>query len=204
MVLSDIASTIKKTRLIPPTEDELSPAKENNQESDPSRTQPRQQRPILEITSYDRITPPSPRPDLEYDCRITKNPSQQLRKTCTGLDSKLQDELMHRDAFSDIITRAEEDIRRLMEVKDVRASKEGEVATVRVGCLCGSGHHRSVALAELLGKLKWSEDGRWEVKVVHRDLTEGVEETKRVRGEEMEREERNGRGDKEIGGDRNI
>jgi RNase adaptor protein for sRNA GlmZ degradation len=188
-ILADIASKVKNTRLIPPTEEELSAAKEDHKGSKPSETQKRQ-RPILEITSYDRFTPPSPKPDLEYDCRMTENPSRQIRKTCTGLDSILQDELMHRDSFSDVVTRAEDDIRRLMEVKDVRASREGEVAIVRVGCLCGSGHHRSVAFAEQLGKVKWCEDDEWEVKVVHRDLTDGVEEMKRVRSEKSKQDER--------------
>jgi RNase adaptor protein for sRNA GlmZ degradation len=188
-ILTDIASKIKNTRLIPPTEGELSAAKEDNHGSKPSESQKRQ-RPILEITSYDRFTPPSPKPDLEYDCRMTENPSRQIRKTCTGLDSILQDELMHRDSFSDVVTRAEDDIRRLMEVKDVRASREDEVAIVRVGCLCGSGHHRSVAFAEQLGKVKWCEDDEWEIKVVHRDLTDGVEEMKRVRSEQSQQDER--------------
>jgi RNase adaptor protein for sRNA GlmZ degradation len=188
-ILADIASKVENTRLIPPTEDELSAAKEDHKGSKPSETQKRQ-RPILEITSYDRFTPPSPKPDLEYDCRMTENPSRQIRKTCTGLDSILQDELMHRDSFSDVVTRAEDDIRRLMEVKDVRASREGEVAIVRVGCLCGSGHHRSVAFAEQLGKVKWCENDEWEVKVVHRDLTDGVEEMKRVRSEKSKQDER--------------
>ena len=199
-ILSDIASKVKNTRLVPPTEDELSATKEDNQDSSPSQTQKRQ-RPILEITSYDRFTPLSPKPDLEYDCRVTENPSRQIRKTCTGLDSTLQDELMQRESFSDTVARAEEDIKRLMEVKDVRASREDEVAIVRVGCLCGSGHHRSVAFAEQLGKVKWSEDDSWEVRVVHRDLTKGVEEMKRVRGKESEKEGGHGRVDGEKAGE---
>jgi RNase adaptor protein for sRNA GlmZ degradation len=184
-VLSDMASKIKTTRLVPPTEDELLSTKKENQDSEAAQTQ--QQRPILEITSYDRFTPPSPKPDLEYDCRMTQNPSRQTRKTCTGLDPTLQDELMCRDSFNDILSRAEDEIRRLMEVKDVRASREGETAIVRVGCLCGSGHHRSVAFAEQLGKVQWSENDEWEVRVVHRDLTKGVEEMKRARNEKSEK-----------------
>jgi hypothetical protein len=68
-----------------------------------------------------------------------------------------------------------------MDVNDVRAARKGEVATVRVGCLCGSGHHRSVAFAEKLGEVKWPVE--WEVRVEHRDLTEGVRELKRERSE---------------------
>jgi hypothetical protein len=105
---------------------------------------------------------------------------------------------MRRDSFSDIVTRAEDDIRRLMEVKDVRAGRQGQTAIVRVGCLCGSGHHRSVAFAEQLGKVKWSEDDGWEVRIVHRDLTEGVKEMKRVRSEKVDGERRE---DAQVHGD---
>ena len=94
---------------------------------------------------------------------------------------------MRHDSFSDMYSRAEGDIRRLMEVKDVRAAREGEVAVVKVGCMCGSGHHRSVAFAEKLGKVEWPEG--WEVRVEHRDLTEGVRGVKRDRGEKNRREE---------------
>lgn len=108
---------------------------------------------------------------------------------------------MQRESFSDTVARAEDDIKRLMEIKDVRASREDEVAIVRVGCLCGSGHHRSVAFAEQLGKVKWSEDESWEIRVVHRDLTKGVEEMKRARSDKKEKEERDAGVDGEKAGD---
>lgn len=93
-----------------------------------------------------------------------------------------------------------------MEVKDVRASREDEVAVLRVGCLCGSGHHRSVAFAERLGKVRWcgkdgdgdgKGQGGWDVRVRHRDLTRGVEEMKRVRWEKGRRKEMEKQGDEE-------
>jgi RNase adaptor protein for sRNA GlmZ degradation len=197
-LLSDITAKVKSTRLVPPTEEEQSLSKQKINKSDEPQSKPK--RPVLEITSYDRFTPPSPTPDLEYDCRITNNPSSQLRKTCTGLDAILQDELMGRSSFSDMVSRAEGDIRRLMEVKDVRAMRAGETAIVRVGCLCGSGHHRSVAFAEKLGQIQWCEQGEWEVKVQHRDLTSGVEEMKRIRSEKSRMREEN----KEKGTDANV
>jgi hypothetical protein len=52
-ILSDIASTVKDIRLVPPTEDETSSQKENDKSQ-----QSQQRRPLLEITSYDRFTPP--------------------------------------------------------------------------------------------------------------------------------------------------
>jgi RNase adaptor protein for sRNA GlmZ degradation len=193
-VLSNVASKVKDIRLVPPTDNEAMSVKENHNTQQPSERQKR--RPILEITSYDRFTPLDPKPDLEYDCRATNNPSRQARLTSTGLNDSLQDELMRRDSFSDMYSRAAEDIWRLMEVKDARASRDGEVAVVRVGCLCGSGHHRSVAFAEQLGKIKWPEE--WDVRVEHRDLTEGVEETKRIRGEKIAKEKRKRERDEET------
>jgi RNase adaptor protein for sRNA GlmZ degradation len=181
-ILSTIASTVNDVRLVPPTEEETSSQKEINHEI----KQQQQRRPLLEITSYNRFTPPSPKPDLQYDCRMTQNPSQHARKTCTGLDPSLQDELMRRASFSDMYSRAEDEIRRLMEVNDVRAARKGEIAVVRVGCLCGSGHHRSVAFAEKLREVKWPKE--WDVRVEHRDLTEGVQELKRERSEKSRKD----------------
>lgn len=186
-IISGIASKVKDIHLVPPTEEETSSSKQNLNSSKQSHPEPK--RPILEIMSYDRFTPPSPTPDLEYDCRITNNPSEELRKKCTGLDAILQEELMSRSSFSNMVTRAESDIRRLMEVEDVRALRADETAIVRVGCLCGSGHHRSVAFAEKLGQVQWCEQGEWEVRVSHRNLTSGVEETKQVRSEKSKRRE---------------
>ncbi|KAF1938222.1 hypothetical protein EJ02DRAFT_458052 [Clathrospora elynae] len=181
-VLSNIASAVKNTRLVPPTESSLASSKAKDENTQQLSTP---QRPILQITSYNRFTPPTPKPDLEYDCRITQNPSRQSRQTCTGVDASLQEELMQRNSFVDLLSQAEDEIKRMMEVKDARAKGEGETVILRVGCLCGSGHHRSVAFAEQLGKIKWLEE--WEVRVQHRDLTEGVEDMKRGRSDEMKR-----------------
>ena len=178
-LLSSLASKVKDVRLVPPTEEEISSSTQESSASEETRAKPK--RPVLAITSYPRFPPPPPTPDLEYDCRITNNPSSEIRKTCTGLDAALQDELMSRSNFSGLVGRAEHDIRNLMEVEDVRASRAGEAAIVRAGCLCGSGHHRSVAFAEKLGQVRWCEQGEWEVRVKHRDLTGGVEEMKRIR-----------------------
>lgn len=191
-ILSSLASKLKDTRLVPPTEEEIHSSTQEAKNSEEPPSEPK--RPILEITSYDRFTPPSPKPDLEYDCRITNNPSNEIRKTCTGLDIALQDELMGRSSFSGLVERAEQEIRNLMEVEDVRASREGKTAVVRVGCLCGSGHHRSVALAEKLGQVQWCEKGEWEVSVKHRNLTSGVEEMKRVRSEKSRGKQEKGKG----------
>ena len=182
-LLSSLKSKVEDIRLIPPTKD---PPNDNDERSpDPSKPQ-RQHQPTLQITSYDRFTASDPKPDLEYDCRMTKNPARQARQTHTGLDDKVQDELMKRNEFSDLIDLAEEEIRKLMEVSVARAKGEDDAAIVRVGCLCGSGHHRSVAFAEQLGKIEWPAD--WHVSVDHRNLTEGIKEEKREKEKTAVRE----------------
>lgn len=190
-MLSNLASKVKDVRLVPPTEKEISSSTQETKSSEETPSKPRRR--ILEITSYDRFTPPSPKPDLEYDCRITNNPSSEIRRTCTGLDAALQDELMGRSSFSALVERAEHEIRNLMEVEDVRASRADKTAIVRVGCLCGSGHHRSVALAEKLRQVRWCEQGEWDVSVKHRDLTSGVEEMKREKREKSRGKEGKGK-----------
>ena len=182
-LLSNIKSKVENFRVVPPTDSDSDPPSHTNQEQyskEESSTPPQQQhQPTLKIISYNRITPPDPKPDLEYDCRMTKNPARRAAQTHTGLDSSVQDELMSRDEFHDLIDRAEGDIRRLMEVKEARAKGEDDAAVLRVGCLCGSGHHRSVAFAEQLSKIEWPSE--WEVMVSHRDLTDGVKEEKKER-----------------------
>lgn len=183
--LSKIKSQVENFRVVPPTDSHSDPPSHTHQgqrpEKDEEHSTPQQQdqkhQPTLEITSYNRFTPPNPKPDFEYDCRMTKNPARQTRHIHTGLDSSVQDELTSRDEFNDLIDRAEGDIRKLMEVKEARAKGQDDTAVVRVGCLCGSGHHRSVAFAEQLGKIEWP--GEWSVRVNHRDLTDGVREEKR-------------------------
>ena len=61
----------------------------------------------------------------------------------------------------------------------------GQVMVLRVGCLCVSGHHRSVAFAELLAKVEWPTS--WRVEVQHRNLTDAVKDKKeRLRQEAKE------------------
>ena len=72
-----------------------------------------------------------------------------------------------------------------MQERDLR----GQVMILRVGCLCGSGHHRSVAFAEILAKVKWP--AGWRVEVHHRDLTEADKDRKEgLREEAREVKER--------------
>jgi RNase adaptor protein for sRNA GlmZ degradation len=185
-ILSSISATVTDIH-IPPAEKDSSA--NNHKQASPKATalQRRYDKPTLLIQSYNRHTPPDPQPDLEYDCRATKNPLRKTRLSHTGLDDELQDELMDRTDFSDLVSDAEVEIRKLMEVKDARAKGEDEVAVVRVGCLCGSGHHRSPAFAEQLGKIDWPKD--WDVRTEHRDLTHVVEEEKRAYLEKDQKKE---------------
>lgn len=48
--------------------------------------------------------------------------------------------------------------------------EEEDVAEVSVGVFCQLGKHRSVAVAERLGKWKWNTRGEWDVVIGHRDL----------------------------------
>ncbi|KAF2034680.1 hypothetical protein EK21DRAFT_85253 [Setomelanomma holmii] len=58
--------------------------------------------------------------------------------------------------------------------------------TLRVGCFCALGHHRSVAFVEELARRKWPKE--WGVEVVHRDLE------RRKGGGKREGQRRNWRG----------
>ncbi|KAH7398194.1 hypothetical protein BKA66DRAFT_452582, partial [Pyrenochaeta sp. MPI-SDFR-AT-0127] len=173
-LLSALQPSVGSFRVIPPTRE---PANDNQDRSEAIESQ--QHPPILQITSYDRHEPPNPKPDLEYDCRLTKNPSKQAGPTRTGLDNEVQNELMGRAEFSDLVSTAEDEIRRMMEVKDARAKSKDDKIIVNVGCICGSGHHRSVAFAEQLGKIEWPSD--WDVRVRHRDLTSSIKTKKETR-----------------------
>lgn len=69
-------------------------------------------------------------------------------------------------------------------MRQLRVMREGgKPPLLRVGCFCGSGHHRSVAFAEALAKERWPEG--WNVKVVHRDLTEQVKRMKAKKRKEI-------------------
>lgn len=175
-MLSTLKSQITAINLVPPTtatEHIKQSTDTNGRDKSVSKTISDQ--PTLLITSYDRFTPPHPRPDLEYDCRTTANPSREIRASNTGIDEDLQSVLLDRDEFSDMLARAVEEVYQLMEERKKlveREARDNASITVRVGCLCGSGHHRSVAFAECLKKKKWPSD--WKVEVTHRDLTDEV------------------------------
>lgn len=122
----------------------------------------------LRIISHNHHVPDNPTPDLEYDVRQVPNPPREIRAVSTGLDWHVQESLLENDRYQDIISKAESDIRENMGRKLEAAEGDGEVCLC-VGCMCGSGHHRSVAPAEELGRREWPE--AWNVEVDNRDIT---------------------------------
>lgn len=176
-LLSSISLTTKDIRLVPPTNGPSSGTDGSGEKDTPGAKGAGSRAPHLMIQSYNRFVPPDPTPDLEFDCRVTQNPARELRRSHTGADHELQNELMNCSDFSNLLLHAEAEIRKMMEIRIARSEDETERVTVRVGCLCGSGHHRSPALAELLGEIEWPSD--WEVDVEHRDLDEATKKEKR-------------------------
>lgn len=125
--------------------------------------------PTLRIISYNHDPPDTP-PDLQYDVRRIPNPPHEARSVHTGLSKAMREYLLKNDFYRATVERAEAQIREEMD-KKLEGEGEGPV-TVRVGCMCGSGHHRSVALAEEIKEREWPED--WDVEVDHRNLTDEV------------------------------
>lgn len=125
--------------------------------------------PTLRIISYNHDPPCTP-PDLQYDVRRIHNPPHEIRAAHTGLSKVTREHLLKDDLYRATVERAEAQIREEMD-KKLQGEGEGD-ATVRVGCMCGSGHHRSVALAQELREREWPED--WDVEVDHRNLTDEV------------------------------
>ncbi|KAL2022629.1 hypothetical protein VTK56DRAFT_4973 [Thermocarpiscus australiensis] len=139
---------------------------------------------ILHIVSHDRHTEMSPAMDLDYDLREVPNPPKALRRVHTGLSSGLREHLLDNPRFRALLDRAESEIRAAMgraasareELDSDQREQQQEPIVLRVGCMCGSGHHRSVAFAELLAEAEWPED--WTVELMHRDLTRSVKQQK--------------------------
>jgi RNase adaptor protein for sRNA GlmZ degradation len=158
----------------------------------------------LFIYTYDAKTKPNQPLDLEYDIRVAPNPPKAERKQFTGQDEELINSLIGEQEFRDVYDRATSDIERLMRGDDLSTldgsgktererrgeeevweavedqasggGSDGNERTVRVGCMCGSGHHRSVAFGELLANRKWPEG--WKVELDHLTLPEHVRQKK--------------------------
>lgn len=152
---------------------------------------------VLQIVSHDTKSELSPPMDFDYDLRTVPNPPREIRKKHTGVSRRLCEQLLEQPRFRATLEQAEADIRTETARRASLGSidSEGEQrkqggggddddddangsppAVLRVGSMCGSGHHRSVAFAELLARKEWPED--WKVELSHRDLTEDVKKHK--------------------------
>lgn len=147
------------------------------------------------IVSRDRHTEQSAPLDLEYDLRDVPNPPRSTRRLHTGLSKSLREQLLEHPQFRAKLEQAESEIKSAMterrawvaeqsqpsdETEDAAPSNNGDAEDpflLRVGCLCGSGHHRSEAFAEELARRDWPSD--WNVELRHRDLPRRVRDQKR-------------------------
>lgn len=142
--------------------------------------------PTLRIISHNRFE--KPEPDLVYDVRQVPNPPRDARTLHTGLSRNVQEDLRGDERYRDMVDMAESQIREEMGRRIERAEAGGGgsgPSVLSVGCMCGSGHHRSVAMAEELRRREWPEN--WRVEVSHCDVTAEVRDRKSMTREQMRR-----------------
>ena len=119
--------------------------------------------PIVYIISFGVLNGPlSPHPDLSIDLRSLPNPPKHIRNGQTGLSKPLRDWL-----FVDALAqqRFQQTCRLIREYLDV-ARMDG-LRRVVVGVNCQIGRHRSVAVVEELGRVRFE---GWNVVIRHRDV----------------------------------
>lgn len=106
--------------------------------------------------------PLSPHPDLSIDLRSLPNPPKHIRTGQTGLSKPLRDWL-----FADALAqqRFQHTCSQIREYLD--HAKVGGQSRVIVGVNCQIGRHRSVAVVEELGKVRFE---GWNVAIRHRDV----------------------------------
>lgn len=140
--------------------------------------------PTVSIISFGiRNGPLNPPPDLSIDLRSLPNPPKNTRTGHTGLSSSLREWL-----FSDAVIRQrfQHVCRQIQECLD-DAKAYGKTQVV-VGVNCQIGRHRSVAVVEELGRLRF--DG-WNVIIGHRDVHRDLKRTSqkhRLRQEQVDHE----------------
>jgi len=116
----------------------------------------------VESFSYKRGMPPGM--DLVFDCRFLRNPhwSPDLREK-TGMDRAVTAYIDEDPLFADYFDR----INGMLGMMLPAVQKEGR-AHITIGVGCTGGKHRSVAMAEKLGKTLAQND--WQVSIRHREL----------------------------------
>ncbi|KAI4860280.1 hypothetical protein F4820DRAFT_465904 [Hypoxylon rubiginosum] len=121
-------------------------------------------------SSLSRHAALSPARNLHYDLRCVPNPPGETRAR------KIRDSLLREPRYRELLEAAEADIRGAMRAVAREEARGGEDIALRVGCLCGSGHDRSVAFSEQLAMVEWP--GDWQLELRHCDLTPGVKRQK--------------------------
>jgi UPF0042 nucleotide-binding protein len=103
--------------------------------------------------------------DLLFDVRFLPNPHYDLRlRPLTGLDSEVRDYVMQSPGTQEYLER----LLPLLDFLFPRYAAEGK-AHLTIGIGCTGGRHRSVAIAELLGRT-YEKQGYYTI-VRHRDIT---------------------------------
>jgi hypothetical protein len=120
---------------------------------------------VLLLTSHAHSPPLQPPAQLQYNLRSIENPPKSIRDSYTGVSKRLREHLQGHQDFTNLLDRAETEIRAAMSGLDVTTS-DGTVLSV--AAFCARGHHRSVGFIEELAARTWPSG--WEVRVVHRDL----------------------------------
>ncbi len=139
---------------------------------------------ILLLTSHAHSPPLQPPAQLKYDLRCIENPPKALRDSHTGLSKRLREHLRSHQDFTDLLERAE------AEIKTAVSALDEDPPVLSVAAFCARGHHRSVAFVEELAAREWPTG--WEVRAVHRELENG-----RAR---QGRQRKGRRGNREEGG----
>ena len=117
---------------------------------------------LLNSFSYKRGVPHGV--DMVYDCRFLRNPHWEpdLRQL-TGKDQRVADYVMKDDRFSAFF----EKINDLTDLLLPAFHDEGK-SYLTIGLGCTGGKHRSVAVAEMMGKALANKG--WQVSIRHREL----------------------------------
>ena len=109
-----------------------------------------------------RRRPLSPPPDLSIDLRSLPNPPKHIRTGHTGLSKPLRDWLFADELVQQRFERVRTQVQECLD--DAKANGQTEVV---VGVNCEIGKHRSVAVVEELGRLRFDD---WNVITRHRDV----------------------------------
>lgn len=134
----------------------------------PAQLPPPLSRPELQIISYGHSNGPLKIPTgaehLNFSVRDIENPPAKLRRTHTGLSSRLRKEVMAGGPAKERLKSICTTVHARME----EMVKEERSDPLVVGIMCEEGKHRSVTFVEELSRRVRSRD--WDIVIQHRDL----------------------------------